>query len=53
VQTWEFNAPDTSWEVEFAEFASAVRERRQPLGNLDDALANLTIIEKLYGLGKS
>jgi predicted dehydrogenase len=53
VQTWEFNAPDTSWEVEFAEFASAVRERRQPLGNLHDALANLTIVEKLYGLGKS
>jgi predicted dehydrogenase len=46
---WEYPFPDTSWDREFAEFAAAISERRQPIGNLDDAIAVLNIVDKAYG----
>jgi len=49
VESWEFPAPDRSWEAEFAELASAIEEGREPLGNLADAKANLEIVERIYG----
>jgi predicted dehydrogenase len=45
---WEYPLPDQSFRTEFDEFAAAVAERRQPLGNLDDALAVLRIVDQLY-----
>ena len=48
-KSWEFSPPDRSWEVEFAEFAIAIREGREPLGNIHDAVAMHRIIGKAYG----
>jgi len=48
MESWEFPGPDRSWETEFAELASAIAERREPIGNLADAKANLEIVGKLY-----
>jgi predicted dehydrogenase len=45
---WEYPGPDTSWELEFADFAEAIGQRRQPLGTLDDALAALRVIGCIY-----
>ena len=45
---WEWPFPDTSWDAEWAHFAECVRDRRQPMGNLDDALATLVVIRELY-----
>ena len=45
---WEWPFPDASWEAEWAHFAECVRDRRQPMGNLDDALATLVVIRELY-----
>jgi len=47
--TWEYPFPDRSWDLEFEEFSSAVAARRQPLGNIEDALAVLTIVDQAYG----
>ncbi|MBI4385989.1 MAG: Gfo/Idh/MocA family oxidoreductase, partial [Elusimicrobia bacterium] len=47
IRTWEFSG-DGSWGAEFAEFARAVAENRQPSGNLSDAAAALKIIDTLY-----
>jgi predicted dehydrogenase len=46
--SWEFPFPDLSWEREFAEFAAAVAEKRRPLGDVEDALAVLTLIDQAY-----
>jgi len=52
-EQWEFPAPDRSWQMEFAELASAIAEGREPLGNIGDAKANLEIVGKLYeGVGR-
>lgn len=45
---WEFSAPDSSWESEFAEFAAAVAEKRRPIGDIEDARAVLSLIDDAY-----
>lgn len=45
---YEYPEADRSWDLEFAEFVSAIAEKRQPLGNIDDALAMLSIIDSAY-----
>ncbi|MDB5296210.1 MAG: iolG 3 [Phycisphaerales bacterium] len=45
---WEWPFPDTSWDAEWAHFTECVKERKQPMGNLDDALATLIVIRELY-----
>ena len=45
---WEYPFPDKSWDAEFAELMDAIREGRQPVGNIHDAKANLDIVGKLY-----
>src|SRR4051812_10962078 len=49
--TWEYPGEDRSWHAEWAHFAECVREKRPPVGNLDDALAALVVIRKLYLVG--
>ena len=44
----EFNGPDISWEMEWMEFMSAVREGRDPLGNGQDGLEANRMIEAVY-----
>ena len=46
---WEFPSPDNSWELELADFEQAIRDGRQPNGNIEDALANLELIGAAYG----
>lgn len=46
---WEYPFPDRSWEAEMAEFAAAVAEGRQPVGNIHDAVAMHRIIDQAYG----
>ena len=47
--SWEYPFPDRSWASEFADFAAAVAGCRKPCGDIDDAIANLKIIEQIYG----
>jgi len=49
---WEYPFPDRSWQLDFQELIDAIRENRQPGGNLNDALATLNIIQKIYEDGK-
>jgi predicted dehydrogenase len=48
VSSWEYPGQDQSWDAEFADFAAAVSENRQPCGDIADAVANLAIIEEVY-----
>lgn len=46
--SWEYPFPDRSWDLEFAEFAAAITEKRRPSGDIYDAKANLDIVEAIY-----
>ncbi|MGA3114635.1 MAG: Gfo/Idh/MocA family oxidoreductase [Syntrophobacteraceae bacterium] len=45
---WEYPMPDRSWDVEFEEFVEDIRLGRQPAAGLNDALAALEIVERIY-----
>src|SRR4051812_37789549 len=45
---WEWPFEDRSWNLEWSHFVECIKERRQPTGNLNDALAALEIVGKLY-----
>jgi predicted dehydrogenase len=47
--SWEYPFADLSWEREVQEFINAIREDRQPFGNIEDAHAVLTLIDTAYG----
>jgi len=44
----EFLGPDISWEEEWREFVSAIREGREPTGNGEDGLEAMRMIEAVY-----
>lgn len=46
--TFEYPGQDQSWDVEFADFVSAVSENRRPCGDIADAVANLAIVGDIY-----
>jgi predicted dehydrogenase len=46
--SWEYPAADRSWQDEFNHFADCVATGAQPSGNLEDAIAALEIVERLY-----
>lgn len=46
---WEYPFPDSSWDLEFRDFAEAIAEKRRPNGDIYDAKANLEIIGAVYG----
>ncbi len=46
--SWDYPGPDGSWEAELAELLAAIAQGREPVGNLDDAKANLEIVGRLY-----
>jgi predicted dehydrogenase len=48
ISVQEYPMPDASWFAEFADFAAAVENKRRPCGDLDDAIANLEIIKRIY-----
>jgi predicted dehydrogenase len=47
-QTWEYPEPDVSWQAEWQEFTSAIREQRQPLGNGHDGYQAARVIDAIY-----
>jgi predicted dehydrogenase len=46
--TWEYPFQDRSWSAEFADFVTAIKERRRPCGDILDAVANLEILSQIY-----
>ncbi|MDH7475740.1 MAG: Gfo/Idh/MocA family oxidoreductase, partial [Anaerolineae bacterium] len=48
VEVLEFPGPDPSWQTEWQEFASAIREGRQPLANGEDGLRAMRLIAAIY-----
>jgi predicted dehydrogenase len=51
--SWEYPGPDNSWELEFRHFAECVARGTPPDGGLEDALASLTVIQKVYATARS
>jgi predicted dehydrogenase len=47
---WEFPGEDTSWRAEFAHLKECIAKKQRPWGNLEDAMASLRVVEKLYSL---
>jgi predicted dehydrogenase len=45
---WEFPFPDRSFEIEFENFVAAVEGRARAIGDINDAYANLAIIQAVY-----
>jgi predicted dehydrogenase len=46
---YEYAPKDTSWALEWADFKAAVAERRRPCGDVEDALATLRVVDRVYG----
>jgi predicted dehydrogenase len=47
-EVYEFALPDCSWGLEWNEFRSAIAEGREPIGNGDDGLQAMKMIEAVY-----
>jgi predicted dehydrogenase len=47
-QIFEYPMQDNSWDIEFAEFVEDIQINRQPAVGLNDALAALKIVNKIY-----
>jgi predicted dehydrogenase len=45
---WEYPFADRSWETEISEFVTAIHEGRQPIGDAAEAVANMSLIERVY-----
>jgi predicted dehydrogenase len=46
---YEYPGPDRSWADEWKEFTRAIVTRERPNGDLEDALATMRIVDKIYG----
>jgi predicted dehydrogenase len=46
---YEYPGPDCSWSAEWADFTKAIGEGTRACGDLDDALATLRIVDRIYG----
>ncbi len=45
---YEFAPADKSWKLEWQDFARAVREKTRPCGDVEDALAALRVVDRVY-----
>jgi predicted dehydrogenase len=45
---WEYPGEDRSWHLEWRHFADCAAGRTMPGGNIEDALAALRVVQKLY-----
>ena len=45
---WEYPREDRSWHAEVEHWAACIETGQQPCGTVHDALAALTIVERLY-----
>jgi predicted dehydrogenase len=46
--SWEYPMADNSWTTEMADFITDVRTHREPSAGLQDAIAALTIVSRIY-----
>lgn len=47
-ETWSWDAPDSSWSLELADFLNSIAGAQSTGAGLDDAIATLVIIEQAY-----
>ena len=45
---WEYPGEDRSWHLEYAHFLDCVAHGRRPSGSLEDALAALDVVQRVY-----
>jgi predicted dehydrogenase len=45
---WEYPFGDRSWDTETAEFIAAIHEGRRPVGDAAEAMACMSVIERVY-----
>jgi predicted dehydrogenase len=45
---WQYPFPDISWNLEMEELLAAISEKRSPVGDINDAIANLRLVDKFY-----
>jgi predicted dehydrogenase len=45
---WEYPFADRSWDAETAEFIAAINEGRRPIGDAAEAMACMSVIERIY-----
>ena len=45
---WEYPFADRSWDAETAEFIAAIHEDRRPIGDATEAVACMSVIERIY-----
>lgn len=45
---WEYPFADRSWDAETAEFIAAINEERRPIGDAAEAMACMSVIERIY-----
>ena len=50
---WEFPREDASWQAELEHFAECIQSGARSSGSLEDALAALEIVGRLYGRGRA
>lgn len=46
--SWEYPFPDRSWALELDEFVQAIEQQRAPVGDIEDGLAMLRIVDRIY-----
>lgn len=49
----EYPGPDASWETEFQHLLECIESGRRPSGDLEDALAALRVVDRLYRQSKA
>jgi len=51
-QTFEFPSGNTSWDAEWIDFVEAIRSGTQPMGDMNDSLRALQLVEGAYESGR-
>jgi predicted dehydrogenase len=46
---YEYAPADTSWALEWQDFARAIRGKTRPCGDVEDALQTLRVVDRVYG----
>jgi predicted dehydrogenase len=49
---FEYPGEDRSWQVEWQHTVQCIQQKKQPIGNMDDALQTLRVIDRLYAASR-
>jgi predicted dehydrogenase len=49
---FEYPGEDRSWQVEWQHTVQCIQQKKQPIGNMDDALQTLRVIDQLYAASR-